>query len=100
MCESEKRETPRTFAIIPAHHQGWAPERYEASLVRMERQAVTREPFRENVVDPTRVLFPLEDENHVVRIAHEQRTPLEARLHVLHEPLVDNLVQEDVRENG
>ncbi len=100
MCEAEKRETPRSLAIIPAHHEGWAQERYEASLVRMERQAVTGEPSRENVVDPTRVLFSLEDENHIIRVAHEQRTPLAARLHVLHEPLVDNLVQEDVREDG
>jgi hypothetical protein len=97
MREAKEVEGPR---IIPTVTRvgSRAPERYESGLLRVEFQPVLRKPLREHLRDPTRVVLPGEDEHGIVRKADKSRRAPQSRLHDVLEPLVQHLMEIDVRE--
>jgi hypothetical protein len=95
--EAKEVEGPR---IIPTVTRlgSRPPERYESGLLRVEIEPVPRKPFREHLRYPTRVVLPGEDEYGIVRKADEGRRAPQPRLHDVLEPLVQHLMEVDVRE--
>src|SRR6266487_4225051 len=62
----------------------------------MDRQPVLAEPFRQHVQHPSRVLFTGKPYDEVVRVADEESTSLQARLHLFFKPHIEHVVQIDV----
>src|SRR4051812_30696646 len=70
----------------------------EPGLVWVERESELREALWQHLEDAPRVVLPSEDQDGIVRVADEVRTPSQARHDLRGEPLVEDHVQVDVRE--
>ena len=57
----------------------------------MECQPIFHEPFRQHLVNASRVVLPLEEHDEIVRITYEQRAAFQPWTHVAYEPLVEPL---------
>ncbi len=73
-------------------------ERDQTTLRRVHREAKAPEAFRQHVPHPVGVRFLLEDNDHVVRIADEDASATETRLHLRREPHIEHMVEVDVRQ--
>ena len=98
MREAKKVEGPRSTTTAATTRRSRAPERDESGLLRVEIEPVLRESLREHLRYPTRVVLPSKDEDGIVRKADEGSRAPHMRLHDILEPLVQNLVEVDVRE--
>src|SRR6266568_1918593 len=76
----------------------WGVEPYEARLLRVQLEAIPREPLRQHVQHHSCVRFVLEAQDHVVGVANHEASAFQPRLHVSHEPLVHHFMQVDVRQ--
>ena len=61
-------------------------------------QAVLRESLREHAHETARVVLPREDHDEVVCVADEMRAAFQPRHHLLRKPLVEDIVEVNVRE--
>src|SRR5439155_15697592 len=98
----EVRETKQVEARgprgrIPVGSRG-TPECDQASLLWMQSQPVTSKPLRQYGPHPTRILLQREHRRHVVRVANQEGPASEPGLHLVFEPRVQHLVEEDVRQ--
>lgn len=75
-------------------------ERHQPRLVRVNRQSILGKPLGENRQDATGVRLMGESHDKVVRVADQERLPLQARLDLVLEPFVQHLVQEQIRKRG
>src|ERR1700747_3631521 len=71
----------------------------QPGLLRVNRQAVFRQPPRQYVEDSPRVAFMLEDDDSIISVANESRTTGKSRRDLLRKPLIKHLVQVDVRQD-
>src|SRR5271165_7358488 len=74
-------------------------ERHQTSLLRVDRQAVFLKALGQHVHHPSGIFLTGKAHDEVVRVADQERAPLEARLDLPLEPFVQHVVQEDVRED-
>jgi len=66
----------------------------------MDGQAVLAKPLRDHFHDTLGIALVAEPHHEVIRIADEEGTLTHPWLHVLFEPQIQHVVQEDVREQG
>ena len=64
----------------------------------MERKPESTETFAQYRKLAPAALFMLKEHHRVVRIPHEPAPPPEVRLDLVLEPLIQHMVQDDVRE--
>src|SRR5579884_4500419 len=62
------------------------PKRHQPGLLRVERQAILAETFRQYVEHPPSVRFASETDHDVVRVADEEGTAPQQRFHLTLEP--------------
>jgi hypothetical protein len=99
----EPQEVERAGALVTGTRRGSRPkplERDQPGLLRVEGQAVLPEPLGEHVQDPSRVAFPLEDQDRVVGVTDQGRPPLQAGFDRLLEPCVQDLVEIGIGQDG
>jgi len=65
----------------------------------MQREPVLGESLREDLEHTPRVALVGEHHDRVIRIAHERRLASQPRANLSLEPHVENLVEEDIRQN-
>src|SRR5437773_1177199 len=82
----------RPFRLIV----GTAAKLHQASLLRMERQAVLRKPLRQNLEYSLRILFELEAQQPIIGIADRERLPSQAWLHLVLEPHIEHMMKVEV----
>src|SRR5262249_35917803 len=73
---------------------------HQARLVRVQLQAETLETFTEHRHDSTRILFVLEAQHEIVRITHDLDAPFQTRSHHFFDPLIEDVVQVNVAQDG
>jgi hypothetical protein len=95
---SEAKEVESLRSAFMATMRPRPPERYETSFLRVEFEPVLRKPFRKHLRYSTRVVLSGKDEDGIVRKADEGRRTPQSRLHDVLEPLVQHLMEVDVRE--
>ena len=66
-------------------------------LLRVQPQPVLPKPLRQHPKHPPRIVFPLEDQHGIVSISDLKGPPPKPRLDLVLEPLIQYLVQVDVR---
>ena len=71
----------------------------EACLVGMEREPVPLKPLPQHFQDPFGVVVVLERHHEVISEPDQGTEPRHTRLHLVPEPLVQHMVQVDVREH-
>src|SRR5713101_7004120 len=94
--QRERARWGRRTRALAVRRRRRFPERYESGLVRMERQAVLTEALRQNRPHPTGVPFLGEPDDEVVRVTNEESPATQAGLDLPFEPVVQQIVQEDV----
>ena len=72
----------------------------EARLVGMERKLVPSETLAQNAEDPLGVEEVLKRHHGIVGESDKGASPLEPRFHLVIEPLIQHMMQENVREVG
>ena len=70
----------------------------EARLVGMQREPMPSKPFSQSFQHPFGVVVVLEGHDEVVGKANQGTLSLQAGLHLAFEPLIQHMVQEDVRK--
>jgi hypothetical protein len=95
--EAEEIETARALATLLAR---WPPERKDPRFLWVKIQAESLESLRENSPDPLSVTLRREDDHEIVGIPNKRGSTLKPRLDLELEPLVQHLVEIDVREEG
>ena len=75
-----------------------APKINQPGLLRVKRQAIFRHSLRQHLYDSPRVLLALEDDDYIIRVADQNRTADKSRSDLSREPLIERLVQVDVRQ--
>src|SRR5262249_51049328 len=99
----EPQEIERAGALVTGARWGsrWSPlERDQPGLFRMEGQAVLPKALGQDVQDPSRIAFPLEDQDRVIRVADQVGPPVQAGLDRLLEPRVEDLMEVGVGQEG
>src|SRR5262249_45507995 len=99
MGEAQKVERPGPvpgLRLTPVASLRGPLERHQPRLVRVNGQAVLAEPLRQDFQNTPRVLLVLEADHEVVRVADQEGTSLQTRLHLLEPPVVQHVVQVDV----
>src|SRR6266536_200028 len=76
----------------------WTAERNQSGLFGMQRKAILAESLRQDRKESLGISFVLEQYCEVIRESNQSSTTIERPLHVPDEPLVEHLVQVDVRE--
>ena len=71
----------------------------EARLVRMQLEAEPTKSFPQHFHDPLGVVVGLEGHHEVISEPYQGRPPPQAWSHLVLEPLVQHMVQENVREH-
>jgi hypothetical protein len=71
----------------------------EARFVRVQRKAESAEPLSQHVHDPPSVMVGLKGHHEVVSEPYQGRLPPHAWSHLVLEPFVQHVVQENVREH-
>jgi hypothetical protein len=66
----------------------------------MEGQAILAKAFGKHVQNPSRIAFHLEDQDRVVGVTDQGRSPLQAGFDRLLEPCVQDFVEIPVGEDG
>ncbi len=66
----------------------------------MQAKPEAAESFRQHIEHAPRVVLPLADHDKIIRVADELGSSQQARLRLLMEPCVEDLVQIDVSEQG
>ena len=94
MGEAEKVE--RAIAVFP-RRRGLA-ERHQHRLFRMDGQTVARKPLRQHRHKLPGVTLQLTADHKVVGKADQERLSLQARLDLMLEPLIQYLVEVNVRQ--
>src|SRR5271157_1203837 len=102
--EPQKVECP-WFGVAPSLGGGvvvWERlEPYQARLLRVDRQAVLAHPLGQHLQDPSGVIFSGYPDHEVVRVANQEGFSFQTRAHVLLEPFVQHIVQDDIgQERG
>jgi len=72
----------------------------EARLVGMQREPMPFKPFPQHFQHPLSVAVVLEGHHEVIGKSHQGTASRQARPHLVLEPLVQHMVQVDVREHG
>src|SRR5436305_11253901 len=101
MGETEEVETPRLFKPLrsPRLHLPVGPfETHQPGLVRVEAKAISVESLRQYLQHPPSIALQLEDQDEVVCEADQTRRPVQPRLDLGLKPLVQYLVEVDVRQ--
>src|SRR5215469_10262036 len=98
MGEAEKVER-RCLAVWMRATLALGSEVDEARLVRVEREPVPAKPFPQYFQYPFGVVVVLEHHHEVISKPHQGTWSRHAGLHRVLEPLVQHMVQEDVREH-
>ena len=94
VSKAQKSERAVTLAIV---FQLWPTELDQLRLRRMDRQAVTPEPLGQHRHDAVRVTLQLTADNEIICEPDQITAPLHARFHVPLEPLVQHLMEVDIR---
>src|SRR5271166_5572634 len=76
----------------------WPLERHQPRLVGVDRQSILGKSLGKDRQDPTGVLVMGESHDEVIRVANQERFPLEPWLHFTREPLVKHVMQEQIRK--
>ena len=98
--EAQEVERPR-FARIRRHPLAlWLAERHQTSFVRVDRQAVSAETFRQHGQHTPRILVISKADHEIVGIADQVCAALQARLHLAGEPFIQHVVQIYIRKYG
>src|SRR5437016_1482760 len=100
MGETQEVERPRlrsSWCVLWPQRAGRSQERHQTRLVRMNRQTVLGKPFRQHLQHPASVVLTSKTHDQIIRIPNEESTAPQTRLHHLLEPLVQHVVQVDVR---
>jgi hypothetical protein len=71
----------------------------EARLVRMQLEAEPTKPFPQHIHDPLGVVVGLEGHHEIISEPYQGRLPPHAWSHLVLEPFVQHMVQENVREH-
>ena len=103
MGESQKVEGPRTTVSWPGLIRclgGRWTERHEFRLGRVNCQTILAESLRQDFHDALGIALVAKPNHEIIRIADEESTLTQARLHVLLEPKIQHVVQEHVRQQG
>jgi len=74
-----------------------AAEIDKACLVGMERELVPRKTLAQYIQNPLGILKVCERHHGVISKTDKGTVPLEPRFHLVHEPLIQHMMQEDVR---
>ena len=74
-------------------------ERHQSCLVRMDRQIILGKALGEDRQDPAGIFFVGESHDEVVRVADQERSSFQPSLNIPLEPIVQHVVQENVREH-
>jgi hypothetical protein len=96
--EAQEIESPRAFPPFVVVRVFWPPERDETGLSRVEGETELAESLRQHFEHPPSVVLPREADDEVIGVPDEKRVALQARLDVALEPLVQHLVEVDVRK--
>jgi hypothetical protein len=103
MGEAQKVKRPRTLMRLLAStacRRGRWPEGNKLRLSGMNRQGVLAEPLRQNFHDALGIALIAKSNYEIIRIADEEGTVPQTRLHVLLEPEVQHVMQEHIRKQG
>ena len=96
--EAQKVEGPRPI-VTPVVAVG-PMKRHESRLLQVQRQAVLAESLRQDLQESLGIMLVVEQHDEVIRIPEQLSTTRESRLNVSDEPLVEHVVQVDVRKEG
>src|SRR6516225_6822952 len=97
VAEAEKGERGTIRARVAGRIWSIAAEVDEACLVGMERELVPSKTLAQYIQNPLGILEVRERHYGVVGETDKSTFPLEPRLHLVLEPLVQHVVQENVR---
>src|SRR5262245_55691103 len=97
VAEAEKGERCPTCVRVVLAIWSVTAEIDEARLVGMERELVSSETLAQNIQNPLGVLEIRERHHGVVGESDKSTFPLEAWLHLILEPLIQHMMQENVR---
>ena len=97
MGEAEKVEWWRLASWLHLA-ASWA-EVDEARLIRMKHKPIPSKPLAQDFQSPLGIAVLLEGHHKVISIAHERTASRKPGLHFVLEPLVQHMMQEDVREH-
>jgi hypothetical protein len=76
--------------------QGLPPKRNQSSLIWVKRQSVLCESLGEHIQHPLRILAKLKAQNEVIGVPNFVGLTLQPGLHLLLEPLIENIVKIDI----
>ena len=96
----EPEEVERSGSIVVVVDAIGSPKRNHSGLVGMQRQAVLAESLRQDLQESLGIMLVVEQHDEVIRIPEQLSTTRESRLNVSDEPLVEHVVQVDVRKEG
>src|SRR6185369_4570300 len=96
---SEAKEVKRWLLAI-SMHATWTlgPEVDEARLVGMQREPKPSKPFSKQLQHPFGIVVVLEGQYEVIGKPNQGTLTLQVRPHLALKPLVQHMMQEDVRE--
>ena len=100
MAEAEKGERRAIRVRVVLSIWSVAAEIDEARLAGMKREPIPRKPLAQNVEQSLCVAEVSERQHSVVGESDKGTSPLEAWLHLVLEPFIQHVVQEDVRQAG
>ena len=73
-------------------------ESNKASFIRVEGQTKTLEAFRQDFLNLESIGSASEDQHEVIGIANGKRCTFQSGKYVIHPPLVENLMEVDIRK--
>ena len=98
MGEPEKAERRASRGRMRLTVRPFEPEVDHPRLLGMEGESKPSQPLPQHTVDPLAVEEVLESQNSVVRVPDQRRGPLHAGANLAFEPIVQHIVQEQIRK--
>jgi len=97
VAEAEEGERCPTRPRVVLAIWSVAAEINEARLVGVERELVPSETLAQNIQNPLGILEVRERHHGIVGESDKGTSPLEPRFHIVLEPLIQHMMQENVR---